>query len=163
MNVEKCSREIDFIAFHFCSLIKKLIKFAEDESHFESIKSIIENDNLKLDKEDTLLDFLLILSKQNNLYESLLNSIWYEFCSKEKIETLMKYAHENIHTEDGLHNILSCIQRHLFQKENKKPSDFPNRYKINKYQLQDNMEEEKPKKAKILKTIKRPKNKDDNN
>ena len=108
-------KEISFIAHHFPSLKEELRLFFEDTINEPLLEEILINDELVLNNEDELLEFIISLSRKNIIYELNFQYVWFEYCSIDSIELLLKYISERFITNQNEQSLFACISRRLIQ------------------------------------------------
>lgn len=75
------TEEIDFVANHFYEINKDELKKLDDDI----IEMIIQNDNLKIKDEDSLLQFIIDLYNENNTRKNLFENVYYSKVSQKEI------------------------------------------------------------------------------
>ena len=71
IDASSCSKEVTLISENFESQKSKLTSIASDITYIPIILSVITSESLKLENEDSLLDFVLSLCSIDREYESL--------------------------------------------------------------------------------------------
>ena len=79
--------EINFVSRQLFKLFNNdvFIKWCLEAENFDTLENIIRNENVIVSSEDSLLDFILFLSQQNETYYHLLEYVFFEYCSIESI------------------------------------------------------------------------------
>ena len=121
--------EISFIAQNFTSMKEDLLSLCENPIYQPLLEEILNNEHLKLNNEDELLEFVLSLCSKNSIYEIDFQYIWLEYCSVDYIKLLLDYVKERFIKSQNEHSLFSCISRRLIQTKIPILNDqFPNRY-----------------------------------
>ena len=115
IDVSSCSKEVTLISENFESQKSKLASIASDVTYIPIILSVITSESLKLENEDSLLDFVLNLCSIDREYESLFEHILLEYCSPSNIKSFFDYIDANIDTTKHIRPIIRCIGRRLLE------------------------------------------------
>ena len=111
--LEEIKPEISYISSHFSKFADELINLGKDIKYQNVIECIINSENIKLFTEDELLLFIVELCKENNIYESLFEYVWLEYCSIDSITKFIDYINKYICKDNHLKSIIKCINRKL--------------------------------------------------
>jgi len=118
-GIKDISIEAEFIATNFQELSQKksFISFASRKENIETIESVVKSKSLKVDKEDTLLAFLIAINRENahdSRFVSLFDHVFLEYCSPQRCEQFLSFVHERSYTQE-MRTLISCIGRRLIQ------------------------------------------------
>ena len=114
LNLEESN--INYIAGKFMKILKdesNLHDIFNDVKYLELLELILQSNNLKLENEDLLLDYVLYLCNLNKEFEVLIQYILLEYCTISAVDKLIQYVHENFCSSQGFQSALSCFQRRL--------------------------------------------------
>ena len=108
------TNEIKYIANNFMDFIidDEFIEWAKKIDNISLIEQILNNDDLLLDKEDSLLAFILKLFEINNIFATLFQYIYIEYCSEASINALVDAVNASniIETQSQL-SLFKCFTR----------------------------------------------------
>ena len=131
-DIQKCSKEITLIASNFDKLKQNIISIANDIKYLPVIHEILQSQNLKLENEDSLLNFILALCDINREYEYLFENLCLEYCTSASVQSFVAYINNNIKTTHYIEAITKCISRRLLDTNiPKTPKYMENRHKEN--------------------------------
>ena len=116
-NFEKINAQEDFIIF------------SSAPENFDIIERIIRSDELFVGSEDSLLSFIIKLSKKNRIFLSLFELVFLEYCSCEQCEIFSRFMQE-LYQNHEIKSILKCVGRRITKDANIKSSINKGRYKV---------------------------------
>ena len=132
INSSSCcsiTNEIKYIANNFMDFISddEFIEWAKQINNISILEQILNNEELLLDKEDSLVSFILNLFEINNIFAILFQYIYIEYCSESSINKLIDGVNASnlIETQSQL-SLFKCLTRGCCK--------FVNNYKPNLYQ-----------------------------
>ena len=110
------NEELSFISSNFYKIYKEksFIDWCSDFKNLSYIETILLNDDLVIQTEDSLLDFILNLSKHNTLFHILFSYVHLEFCSVEYVEKFISYIEDYFHSKNYSKVdlcIIECLSR----------------------------------------------------
>ena len=106
--------EIKFIAENFMDFIKDedFIKWSKQIDKIPLLEQIIGSDDLRLDKEDSLLSFLLQLFETNNIFAILFQYLYIEYCSESWVNELINGINiSRLFESQSQFSIVQCLTR----------------------------------------------------
>ena len=124
-DISKFDQEIALIAENFETQQQKLHDIAKDVSYLSFITEILKSSKLLIKNEDILLDFVLSLCAIDNNYEVLLEYVYLEYCSVDKIKAFIGYLENTIETTHNIRPIFNCIKRRLVEPKIPKDQKYP--------------------------------------
>ena len=124
IDTSQCTKEITLISENFESQKTKLIDISKDVTYISIISSILSSSSLKLEDEDSLLEFVLSLCSIDREYESLFEHVHLEYCSVVSIQTFVDYLDTNVDTSQHVRSIIRCISRRLLEPSLPKSPNF---------------------------------------
>ena len=123
-DVSMCSKEVTLISENFESQKTNLLSIASDVTYIPFIASVLTCDSLKLENEDSLLNFVLSLCSRDREYESLLEHVLLEYCSSGSVRSFFDYVDSNVDTTQHIRPIIRCIGRRLLEPVLPKTPNF---------------------------------------
>ena len=140
---EEFNIEFDFCAINFEKLKESydLVNWSRDINNYVAIEEILNNPNLLLESEDSLLDFVIDVCKDNDefSYLQLFSSVRLEYCTLEYVEKLVKFI-ENLGISLNTKALLNCLLRRCLKIDKIEGLDFKSiRYSPKDYEVISNV------------------------
>lgn len=123
-NQETIENIIQFIAKNFELIDKKKLKLLD----IDVLEIILHHNSLKLQNEDSLLEFILSLYKKDRLYFPLFECIIFSNVTKERFERFLDEFEFGDLNLPIWHSICECIKHSKFKKLNLNDDNRNNRY-----------------------------------
>ena len=112
----ECQKEIKFIAKHFFQVKTKLNTLPKDETLLIFLQHIIKCNDLKLESEDELVNFILQLCEHNKQFILLFDHVLLEYCTHSSIQNLLTFIETQLCSDQSLLTIIKCMSRRLLQE-----------------------------------------------
>ena len=139
------NNEIEYISKNFFSLSKEesFINWCRDINNISFLEEIISNQNLVIDSEDQLLNFILKLCKVNQLYHHLFSYVLIEYCSLDCVNSFLQYVNnyfQSLKLSNSDLTIIECLSKRCKYNLKDVPSKDDKRYKkyYKTYNYQEN-------------------------
>ncbi|EAY23356.1 hypothetical protein TVAG_070190 [Trichomonas vaginalis G3] len=84
-DISKC---INYISSHFFTIDEESLKSVSKKLGIEIFQRIIGSNRLAIKDEDSLASFIISLTKENEIFNPLIEKIQFEFCSKKIIDEI---------------------------------------------------------------------------
>ena len=113
-NDNNYDEEINFIAenFELVSQEESFVSFSRKECNIDIIERIIRSENLTMNSEDTLLDFLITISECRSNYLYLFEYVFLEYCSTALCLKLASFV-QNMFQDHPIISLMNCFARRL--------------------------------------------------
>ena len=120
MKDNNLSKEIKFIAEHFEEIVNQedFISFAKNLDNINIIEQVIRSTDLTINDEDTLLDFIILLSKSNRVFTYLFEFVYLEHCTEYKCELFIDFALSVAKDREEI-SIIKCLANKISKKNEK--------------------------------------------
>ena len=142
LKPEKISfdEEINHISKNFYSLSteESFIDWCKDITNITFLEKILSNQNLVIDTEDSLLQFILNLCHENQLFNQLFSYICIEYCSLDCVNSFLQYVNNyfySIKLCNSDYAIIECLSKRCKYNLKDVPSKDSKRYNKIKYNI----------------------------
>ena len=115
ISLSSCLRETELLSSDFEHQKSSILGVANDVSYIDLIDSIVSNNRLVLDHEDSLLRFVLDLCNISSDYESLFTYVMLEYCSTELIREFVSYVDKHLDSTHHVRSIFTCMSRRVVE------------------------------------------------
>ena len=115
ISLSSCLRETELLSSDFEHQKSSILGVANDVSYIDLIESIVSNNRLVLDHEDSLLRFVLDLCNISSDYESLFTYVMLEYCSTELIREFVSYVDKHSDSTHHVRSIFTCMSRRVVE------------------------------------------------
>ena len=117
--------ELTFVSKNLYQYIDKqeFIEWCLDHCNYNAVEQIISNDNVHFNSEDSLLNFILLLSQHSESFINLLRYVLFEYCSISCISNFITFVKKRIEETNSREEILllfECLSRRCIKERNKK-------------------------------------------
>ena len=118
------SNEIDFVSKNLFKLMtnEEFFKWCFEAQNYDLIERIISNENVIVESEDSLLEFILSLSQRNETFLNLLKYVFLEYCSIECISNFITFIKGRIESTEYKQEesvlFISCLSRRCLKLSN---------------------------------------------
>ncbi|EAX82935.1 hypothetical protein TVAG_075030 [Trichomonas vaginalis G3] len=114
-KVVECSK---FIASHFFEIDSNQLKNISKKLGIDILQQIFSSDELTLEDEDSLANFIVSLTQENNDFYQLIENIHFEFCNENIIKKIKDLANSN-----NYQNIVNSLSDSLVRSRNHSTKD----------------------------------------
>ena len=123
------TNEVNFIAKNFMDFIvnKDFIEWSKRTENIPLLEQILNSDDLLLDKEDSLLSFLIDLFEINCIFSVLFQYLFIEYCSESCINKLIESIQKSmLFASQSQLSILNCFTKGYLKLHNSYQSSQTN-------------------------------------
>ena len=119
LGITDLTREITYIASNFDEFAKRkeFVSFSMRERNYDIVESILNHQSFHVVSEDTLLEYLLAISKESSNKESyarLFKYVFLEYCSSDNSKELLEFINGFI-SSSALQVLIDCLGRRVVQ------------------------------------------------
>ncbi|EAY17392.1 hypothetical protein TVAG_319870 [Trichomonas vaginalis G3] len=121
MNVssdEKSIECIDFIAEHFYEIDQNQLKIVPKKFGIDVFKQILSNKKLQITDEDSLAKLIISLAREDIVFSSLVEFIYFEFCSEEIIREMKDFV-----SSDNYQDVVKFLVDSIIRSRDPKNQD----------------------------------------
>ena len=135
--------EIKWLSQNFYKIISEpyFIEWSKQLENESLLEAILLDNDLLLENEDQLLSFVIELAKENPRYSKLFSYVYLENCSLKSVKQFIDFFNirlHNLNISSEIMNMASCLTRRCTYNLNKYIKEPMQRYKIIKYEYQEN-------------------------
>ena len=136
-GIKDTQKETTFIASNFIEMStnEEFISFAKNAENIPVINEILHSSSLLVEDEDSLLSFLLTISKSDmseSRFIALFENVFLEYCSVPKCKEFIEFVNERCQTQE-MKTLVSCIGRRFLQPKLPMDPDFIKSRHLAKY------------------------------
>ncbi|EAY13354.1 hypothetical protein TVAG_164640 [Trichomonas vaginalis G3] len=115
---EKFIESTDFIAEHFYEIDQNQLKLVSKKLGVNILKQILNNKKLQIADEDSLAKFIISLAREDIVFSSLFENIYFEFCKEETIREMKDFV-----TSDNYQDVVNSLVDSIIRSRDPKNKD----------------------------------------
>ncbi|EAY07813.1 hypothetical protein TVAG_312120 [Trichomonas vaginalis G3] len=114
-NIIEC---IKYISSNFYAIDSNKLKLISNKLGIDILQQIFSSDELLLEDEDSLANFIISLTKENEKFYPLIENIHFEFCNEQVIKSMKDIVDLN-----NYHCVVNSLSDSLLRSRNPKSKD----------------------------------------